>query len=96
METSQSRSLANKLDNMKARLAGLSSERDKLDTAIEEMIATMAELPPEQRSASDWAPAGASTRKYLELTKRQAAVEADIIDLSRAIVETDESASSLH
>jgi hypothetical protein len=96
METSQSRSLANKLDNMKARLSGLSSERDKLDTAIEEMIATMAELPPEQRSASDWAPSGASTRKYLELTKRQAAVEADIIDLSRAIVATDESASSLH
>jgi hypothetical protein len=88
--------MANKLDDMKARLAELSSERAELDTAIEEMIADMAELPPEQRSASDWAPDGASTRKYLELTKRQAAVETEIIDLSRAIVGTDEPASPPH
>jgi inhibitor of KinA sporulation pathway (predicted exonuclease) len=88
--------MANKLDEMKALLADLSSERAQLDTAIEEMIASLAELAPEQRSASDWAPDGASTKKYLELTERQAAVEAEIIDLGRAIVETDEPASSLH
>jgi inhibitor of KinA sporulation pathway (predicted exonuclease) len=88
--------MANKLDKMKALLADLSSERAQLDTAIEEMIASLAELAPEQRSASDWAPDGASTKKYLELTERQAAVEAEIIDLGRAIVETDEPASSLH
>jgi hypothetical protein len=87
--------MANKRDDMGMRLAELSSERGQLDAAIEEMIANMAELPPEQRSASDWAPDGASTRKYLELTKRQAAVETEIIDLNRAIVETDEPASSL-
>lgn len=88
--------MANKLEDMKERLAELSGERAQLDTAIEEMIVNMAEVPPEQRSASDWAPDGASTRKYLELTQRQAAVETEIIDLSRAIVETDEPASSLH
>ena len=88
--------MANKLDEMKALLADLSSERAQLDAAIEEMIASVAELAPEQRSASDWAPDGASTKKYLELTERQAAVEAEIIDLGRAIVETDEPASSLH
>jgi hypothetical protein len=88
--------MANQLDDMKLRLAGLIDERDQLDTAIEEMIATMALLPPEQRSAADWAPDGASTKKYLELTERQAAVETEIIDLGRAIVETDEPASSLH
>ena len=88
--------MANKLDKMKALLADLSSERAQLDAAIEEMIASLAELAPEQRSASDWAPDGASTKKYLELTERQAAVEAEIIDLGRAIVETDEPASSLH
>jgi hypothetical protein len=88
--------MASKLDDMKARLAELSSERAQLDTAIEEMIADLAEVPPEQRSASDWAPDGASTRKYLELTKRQAAVETEIIDLNRAIVENDEPASPLH
>jgi transposase len=88
--------MANKLDEMKALLADLRSERAQLDAAIEEMIASMAELAPEQRSASDWAPDGASTKKYLELTERQAAVEAEIIELGRAIVETDEPASSLH
>lgn len=88
--------MAGKLDDMKLRLADLTSERAQLDGAIEEMIATLAELPPDQRSANDWAPNGASTRKYLELTKRQAAVEAEIIDLTRAIVESDEPASSLH
>ena len=88
--------MADKLDDMKLQLAELMSERDQLDTAIEEMIADMAELPPEQRSASDWAPDGRSTRKYLELTARQAAVETEIIDLNRAIVETDEPASPPH
>jgi hypothetical protein len=88
--------MASKLDDMKARLAELGSERAQLDGAIEEMIADMAGLPPEQRSAGDWAPDGASTRKYLELTRRQAAVETEIIDLNRAIVETDEPASPPH
>jgi hypothetical protein len=88
--------MANKLDEMKALLADLSSERAQLDAAIEEMIVSLAELAPEQRSASDWAPDGASTKKYLELTERQAAVEAEIIELGRAIVESDEPASSLH
>ena len=89
--------MASKLDDMKARLGELTSERAQLDTAIEEMIANMAEVPPEQRSANDWAPDGALTRKYLELTQRQAVVETEIIDLGRAIVAADdEPAPSLH
>jgi hypothetical protein len=88
--------MANKLDDMKARLAALSSERTQLDTAIEEMIANMAEVPTEQHSASDWAPDGALTRKYLELTNRQAEVETEIVALGRPIVAADEPASSLH
>ena len=88
--------MANKLGEMKTLLADLSSERAQFDAAIEEMIASLAELAPEQRSAGDWAPDGASTKKYLELTERQAAVEAEIIELGRAIVESDEPASSLH
>jgi hypothetical protein len=88
--------MADKLDDMKQRLAELMTEREELDAAIEEMIADMAALPPEQRSASDWAPDGPSTRKYLELTARQAAVETEIIDLNRAIVESDAPASSLY
>jgi len=88
--------MANKLDDMKLRLGELSAERDILENAVEEMIAAMAELPPEQRAASEWGPNGASTKKYLTLTGRLADVESEIIDLGRAIVETDEPVSSLH
>ena len=89
--------MAGQLNDMKARLAELSELRGKLDTAIEEMIGDMAEVAPEQRSAGDWAPNGPKTRKYLELTNNQAEIEAEIVELSRAIAESDdEPPSSLH
>jgi hypothetical protein len=88
--------MATKIDDMKVQLAALSTERDVLDSAIEEMIASMAEVPAEQRKVGDWSPNGAMTKKYLDLTNRQAEVEAEIVDLGRAIMESDEPASSLH
>jgi hypothetical protein len=88
--------MTTKLDDMKVQLAALSAERDVLDTAIEEMIASMAEVPAEQRNVGDWSPNGPMTKKYLDLTNRQAEVEAEIVDLGRAIMESDERASSLH
>jgi hypothetical protein len=88
--------MATKLDDMKARLAALSAERDVLDSAIEEMIASMAEVPAEQRKVGDWSPNGAMTKKYLTLTNRQAEVEAELVEIGRAIMESDEPASSLH
>jgi hypothetical protein len=88
--------MATKLDDMKVQLAALSAERDVLDTAIEEMIVSMAEVPAEQRKVGDWSPNGAMTKKYLDLTNRQAEVESEIVDLGRAIMESDEPASSLH
>jgi hypothetical protein len=66
-------------------LAELTRERDELDGAIETMIADMAEAAPENRNSGAWAPDGASTRRYLELTNRQAKVEREISDLTRAI-----------
>lgn len=66
-------------------LAELNRERDELDAAIETMIADMADAAPEARKTGDWAPNGALTRRYLELTNRQAEVEQEIVDLSRAI-----------
>jgi hypothetical protein len=66
-------------------LAELNRERDLLDETIEGMIADMADAAPQDRRTGDWAPDGALTRKYLELTDRQAELEHQIIDLSRAI-----------
>jgi hypothetical protein len=89
--------MAEKLDDMKTRLAALSDERTSLDAAIEDMITDMALVPPEQREGGPWARDGASTRKYLELTERQAEVETEIVTLSRAIVASnDEPPSTVH
>ncbi len=84
--------MADKVSDLKTRLAELTEERSGLDAAIEEMITDMAQLPPEQRASGPWARDGASTRKYLELTTRQADVESEIVDLSRAIAESSSEA----
>ena len=68
-----------------ALLAELNRERDDLDAAIEEMIAAMAAAPEDERKTGDWAPDGSLTRQYLDLANRQAELERDIADLSRAI-----------
>ena len=89
--------MAEKLEEMTARLVQLTEVREILDAAIEDMIASMAQVPAEERAGGPWARDGASTRKYLELTGRQAEVEAEIIKLGRAIASSDDaSTSSLH
>jgi hypothetical protein len=54
-----------------------------LGTAIEEMMADMSDLLPKKRSTNDWAPDGALTKHFLDLTNRQA--EAEIVTVSWAI-----------
>jgi hypothetical protein len=89
--------MAEQLEDMKTRLTQLTDERASLDAAIEDMIASMAQVPAEERAAGPWARDGASTRKYLDLTGRQAEVEAEIIKLGRAIASSGNApASSLH
>ena len=78
--------MTQKTANLETLLSELTQERTELDSVIEELIADMALVPTEQRKTGDWAPNGALTRKYLELTNRQAEVEKEIIDLSRAIL----------
>jgi chromosome segregation ATPase len=77
--------MPNKLADLEAQLTDLSKERTELDTAIEEMMANMADLPPERRSTSDWAPDGTLTKQFLDLTNRQAELEAEIATISREI-----------
>lgn len=78
--------MTQKTADLEILLSELTQERTELDSAIEDLIADMALAPPEQRKTGDWAPHGALTRKYLDLTNRQAEVEKEIIDLSRAIL----------
>jgi cell division protein FtsB len=81
--------MSKKIDDLEALLSTLAQERTDLDAKIENLIADMADAPEEARQTGDWAPNGALTRQYLELTNRQAAVEKDIIDLSRQIAAGD-------
>ena len=66
-------------------LTELTRERDELEQVIEELIADMALVAPDARTSGDWAPDGASTRRYLDLTNRQAELDNEIVVLSRAI-----------
>jgi hypothetical protein len=77
--------MAKKTDELKVLLAELQGERDALEAAIEAMIGEMADAPVEQRQSGDWAPDGASTRRYLEQSGRLAEVEQAIVDVSREI-----------
>lgn len=77
--------MTKKSADLETQLSELTEERTELDANIEELIVDMADVPPEQRKTGDWAPNGALTLRYLELTKRQAVVEKEIIDLSREI-----------
>jgi chromosome segregation ATPase len=74
-----------KIEDLEATLSELTDERSELDAKIEELIADMADAPEEARKTGDWAPHGALTRKYLELSNRLAVVEKEMIDLSRQL-----------
>ena len=77
--------MPNKLADLEAQLFDLNKERAELDTPIEEMMADMADLPPERRSTNDWAPDGALTKQFLDMTNRQAKLEVQIVAVSWAI-----------
>lgn len=77
--------MSKKIEDLEAQLSALTDERTELEASIEELIADMADVAPEARTTGDWAPKGALTRKYLELTNRLGDVEKDMIDLSRQL-----------
>jgi hypothetical protein len=74
-----------KLAQLKALLAALREERQRVDAAIEQMIGELAEVAPEQRAGGGWGPDGARTRAFLEQTSRQSELEAEIDAVSREV-----------
>lgn len=77
--------MSKKSQNLEVLLSELTQERNELDQSIEELIADMADAPPEARTSGDWAADGVLTKRYLDLTNLQAKVERDIIDVSREL-----------
>ena len=88
--------MAEKIEDVTRRLSALGDEREKLEAAIENMIADIAEVPVDQRATGAWASNGESTQRYLTLTDRLAEVEAEIIELGRVVSAADAPPSSLH
>jgi hypothetical protein len=84
--------MSRKLAELKALLADLKDERETVDAAIEQMIVELAAVLPEQRAGGDWAPGGARTRVFLDLTNRQHDLEAEIDTVSREVAGRDRSA----
>jgi hypothetical protein len=77
--------MSKKLSELESLLAELSRERDAIDTAVEQMMARMAETPSDQRSSNGWAPDGPLTREFLAMTNRQAELDSDIQAVTRDI-----------
>ncbi len=75
--------MSKKSEERAARFTALSTERDELESAIEGMIADMAETPEAARKTGAWAADGASTKRYLEITERLSDVEQELVDLTR-------------
>lgn len=80
--------MPNKLADLEARLTDPSKARAEMDTTIEQMIANMAEVPIDKRSTNDWAPDGALTKQFFDLTNRQAELDAEIVAVTanRALI----------
>lgn len=78
-------SKTSKLAELEGLVADLNRERSELDVTIENMMANMADVPPERRSSSDWSSDGTLTKQFLDATNRQAELEAEIVTISRAI-----------
>lgn len=77
--------MSKKSEERAALLNALVKERDELESAIEGLIADMAEQPEASRRVGAWAPDGASTKRYLELTERLSDIESEMVDLTRAM-----------
>jgi hypothetical protein len=68
-----------------ALLTELQQESSEVDAAIDELMAEMERVPPEQRKAGEWGPSGAQTKRFLELSERQNEIAAEIKLVTAAI-----------
>lgn len=67
------------------RLEELEQNHEGIQREIDALMAEMERVPPEQRSDSDWGPAGTLTRRYLDLLEQEKHVLADVKAATLAI-----------
>ena len=68
-----------------ALLRELEQENRDVEAALDELMIEMERVPPEQRSAGEWGPAGIRTQRFIELSERQNEIAAEIKLVSAAI-----------
>lgn len=68
-----------------ALLKELEQENQDIEAALDELMIEMERVPPEQRAAGEWGPAGTQTRRFIELSERQNELAAEIKLVSAAI-----------
>ena len=78
-----------------ALLKGLEQENQDLQEQIDQLMADMERVPPEQRSPAEWGPSGTLTQRFIELSERQNEIAAELKLVSLAIEQaTPEDAST--
>ena len=70
---------------MQNALIEIERESEQVQAAIDELIGEMERVPAEQRSVSEWGPAGTLTTRFLELTDLQNDLAERHKKLSRAV-----------
>jgi hypothetical protein len=68
-----------------ALLKDLEDENESAQSEIDDLITEMARVPAEQRSVSEWGPDGTCTKRFIELSERQAELAEEIKLVTQAI-----------
>lgn len=68
-----------------ALLKDLEEENEAVQSEIDDLMTEMARVPAEQRSVSEWGPNGTSTKRFIELSERQAELAEEIKLVTQAI-----------
>lgn len=68
-----------------ALLKDLEDENEAVQSEIDDLMTEMARVPAEQRSVSEWGPNGTHTKRFIELSERQAELADEIKLVTQAI-----------
>ena len=68
-----------------ALLKDLEDENESVQSEIDDLMTEMARVPAEQRSVSEWGPNGTHTKRFIELSERQAELADEIKLVTQAI-----------
>lgn len=72
---------------LQAAITEIEQHSDEAQEQIDLLMAEMARVPVEQRSAAEWGPSGTQTQRFLELSELQDELANEHKRLTRALAE---------